>query len=326
MNDNGFDALKGFLKGARGRSQEDIIIEFLDAVINVGKVSESGSVLINHPRSKKLVLFNEGNFLFTRGLLDPKNEWKGQFGYYDGVAARCFRLKEPTRYCKQDETAAIDFFGNSPIENMVCIPIRTTSGGDPFGVVCFHNNDPQRKFDDDDVARLESYVDVLAIALHTPHPELQLERNVFIVHGADKSTLNELQLMLIKHGVNPKVLDDENKNAQYILKALEDLLRVCKAGFILATPDDEGRPCGSESELKQRAQENVIFEMGLLFAKYREFERVAVLLRRPLQLPADLEGIACESFTNIGDIETKIVNKLTKWGLVQSSQRSVTGL
>jgi len=316
MGEKGLDALKGFLRGARGRSQERIIIEFLDAVINVDEVSDHGSVLINHPRIEKLVLFNEGNFLFSKGILDPSKEWKKEFGYFEGIAGRCFRQKEPTRYSKQESknSAEGDFFGKSPIENMICLPILTGMP-EPFGVVCFHNNDPQKKFDNEEVARLESYVDVLALALHLPHPELQLERNVFIVHGRDEQALSELKLVLREHDVTPRVLLDEDKNAQSILKGVEDLLRVCKAGFVLATPDDEGRLAESGGELQRRARENVIFETGMLFAKYREFERVTILLKKPLELPSDLEGISYEPFVNIRDIEGKIVTKLKKWGL-----------
>ena len=197
---------------------------------------------------------------------------------------------------------------------MVCIPIQTTPG-EPFSVVCFHNNESQKKFSHDEIEALESYVDVLAIALHTPHPELQLEKNVFIVHGRDEGSLNELQLILLKHKVTPKVLVREDKGPKSIMQEVEDLIRVCKAGFILATPDDEGRLRGTDEPLNARARENVIFETGLLFAKFREFERVSLLLKKPLKLPSDLSGIAYEEFSNIRDIEMTLVSKLERWGL-----------
>ena len=52
-----------FLKAARGRSQEEIIIEFLASTVLNDSVSENGSVLINHPQKKVLITFNEGDFL-----------------------------------------------------------------------------------------------------------------------------------------------------------------------------------------------------------------------------------------------------------------------
>jgi len=313
MNDPSLKSLRGFLTAARGKSQERIIIEFLDAVINVNKVADRGSVLINHPRAEKLILFNEGDFLFKKRILDPTKEWPREFGYFDGVAARAFRQGNTMRYSKQG-SAPDDFIGNSPIEHMVCIPILTAPGS-AFGVVCFHNDDPEKKFDDEEVEQLEAYVDILGLALHTPHPELQLERNVFIVHGRDEGALNELRAMLGKYKVTPRVLADQEKKAQSILRGVEDLLRICKAGFILVTPDDEGHLRGSADPLTPRARENVIFETGLLFAKFREFKRVMILLKRPIELPSDLHGIGYEPFTNLKDIEIKIFNTLIDWGL-----------
>jgi predicted nucleotide-binding protein len=315
------DPLKGFLRAAKGRSQERIIVEFLMATVIADPISDHGSVLINHPRQQKLIVFNEGDFLFESKLLDPaaRSAWPKEFSYFEGVAGAAFREGRTQVYPKRGARGGSqDFWGQSPIKNMVCIPIVTTPG-EPFGVVCFHNNDADKVFTDEDINALESYVDILAIALHTPHPELQLEKNVFIVHGRDQNTLNELQVLLMKHKVNPKILVREDKGPKWILQEVEDLIRVCKAGFILATPDDEGRLRGNEEEaLQWRARENVIFETGLLFAKFREFDRVALLLKKPLTLPSDLAGIAYDEFDRISEIELSIVAKLQKWGLKQA--------
>lgn len=317
MESSSLAPLRGFLRGARGRSQEQIIIEFLDMVVNVDLSADHGSVMINHSRQKKLVLFNEGDFLFRRNLLDStkRGQWPAEFTYYEGVAGRCFRYKT-TQVFDKDKLDKAEFVGSSPICNMVCIPI-ITNHADPFGVVCLHNDDSTRKFSKEQIDRLEAYVDVLALALHTPHPELQLEKNVFIVHGRDTDALRDLELVLRRKGVTPKVLADEDKSAQNLLSALEDLIRICKAGFILATPDDEGRLVLTGNEAPSaRARENVILETGLLFAKYREFGRVSILLKKPVKLPSDLNGVAYDEFTNIQELEAKIDVKLRNWCLI----------
>jgi predicted nucleotide-binding protein len=198
---------------------------------------------------------------------------------------------------------------------MICVPIITVPG-EPFGVVCFHNNDPQKEFSATEIDALEAYVDVLAIALHNPLPELNLEKNVFIVHGRDHAALNELQLLLIKHQVTPKVLLNTHKGPNSILEELEALIRICKAGFILMTPDDEGRLSGSQDALAARARENVIFETGMLFAKYRKFERVTLLVKEPLRLPSDLDGINKERFSqSVWELETAITDALAGWNI-----------
>jgi predicted nucleotide-binding protein len=310
--------ISGFLRACRGRSQELIIMEFLEAAIEISPTADEGSVLIHHPRMKKLVLFNENDFLFEKKMLDPKIRaaWPKEFSQHSGIAGRCFRERSTQVYSRQIASKMLkDFLGDSPIQNMICIPI-ITSAPEPFGVVCFHNNDPDREFTEIDEKVLETYTDILALALHSPHPELQLERNVFIVHGRDSQSLSDLQDVLRDFRVSPKVLGQQDRNAQSILYALEDLIRTCRAGFILITPDDEGHLKG-DRQLSPRARENVIFETGMLFARFREFDRVALLVKRPVELPSDLDGILFQAFDNISDIERYIESKLNKWKLLR---------
>ena len=310
-----FEALRDFLRAAKGLSQEDIIIEFLATAVIADPKSEQGSVLINHPRGQKLIVFNEGDFLFEKKILDKKSCWPRELSYFEGIAGRCFRTRETQIFRRSDVGGADDFFGSSPIQNMVCVPIITTPGV-PFGVVCFHNNNPDGEFSESEVEALKSYVDVLAIALHNPLPELNLEKNVFIVHGRDEATRQQLELILLKYDVKPKVLVKSNTGPNSILEELEALIRICKAGFILVTPDDEGRLRDSTDSAVGRARQNVIFETGLLFAKFRKFERVALVVRRPIELPSDLDGILFLKFEkSVNELEVQIVEKLNGWGI-----------
>ncbi|MBP0113233.1 MULTISPECIES: TIR domain-containing protein [Bradyrhizobium] len=304
-----------FLRASHGRSQEAIIVEFLQTAIAISPAADAGSVLINHQRTKRLVLFNEGDFLFRDRLLDPQERasFPSALGYYGTTAGVCFRTGMPTTFSRAEGG---EFYGESPIQNMVCFPIKLGQGQRPFGVACFHNNDPAKAFSAEDKRVLEAYTDILALALHTPHPELQIDRNVFIVHGRDNVSRKALEDILRDRKVTPKVLAREDKNATTILAALEDLIRTCKAGFILATPDDEGRLAKSNDQCAARARENVIFEMGLLFAKFRAFDRVAILLKKPLKLPSDLNGVTYEEFDRIEDLEATIALKLHKWNLL----------
>jgi hypothetical protein len=306
--------ISGFLRASQGRSQEDIIHEFLQAAIDISPAADEGSVLIHHPRLEKLVLFHS-RFVSRQADAASANGFPKELRCTQGIAGRCFREKSIQVFSRQSARGAdVDFFGDSPIQNMICLPI-ITGAKEPFGVVCFHNNVAGKTFAPDDVNVLEAYTNILSLALHSPHPELQLERNVFIVHGRDSESLKDLQSVLRSHEVVPKVLAKEDKNAQSILYALEDLIRTCKAGFILATPDDEGHLRGKEP-LVARARENVIFETGLLFAKVRAFERVAILLKRPLTLPSDLNGVTYEPFDEIRSIAPTIARKLDAWGLL----------
>ncbi|MGZ8371619.1 MAG: TIR domain-containing protein [Rhodoplanes sp.] len=319
------DRLGDFLRAARGCSQEQVIIEFLETAVSLHPSSDCGSVLIKHPARNALILFNANDFLFEKKLLDPNvvASWPSELQLRGTIAGLCFRTKSTKIFRKEDASTKNGLFGNSPIQNMVCIPIMT--GGEwPFGIVCFHNNVPEKEFSDAEVEALESCVDVLAIALHTPLPELNLEKNVFIVHGRDEEALKDLQLLLFKYHVTPKVLVNTNRGPNSILDELEALIRICRAGFILMTPDDEGRLRGKpEDPLIPRARENVVFETGLLFAKFRKFERVILLLKEPTQLPSDLSGISYEKYIqSVTEIESRLAASLEDWGLAPSIRPS----
>jgi hypothetical protein len=108
-----FWTFRRFLKAARGRSQEDSIIEFLASTVINDPVSDNGSVLINHPQRKLLITFNEGNFLFEKKLLDPqaRASWPAEIGYYDSVAGTCFLTEETQTYCRPKIPPTAGFLG-----------------------------------------------------------------------------------------------------------------------------------------------------------------------------------------------------------------------
>ena len=311
-------SLSDFLNAAKGESQETIISEFLKVVRDKKGLIEDASVLIDHPQERKLLVFNDK-------FLDPTRQWETSFGYDEGIAGRSFVERRPKEYPPR-RGRPVDLepklVGKGDIKNMVCIPLKVRRDSIyPFGVVCFHNNDPDKKFSEDDLFTLEACVDVLALALHTPFPEIQLDKNVFIVHGRDETSRKALELILRRNEVKPMILREVKKSGELILDALERVLRICHAGFILVTPDDEGRLLEAEdvddSKFEPRARENVIFEAGLLFAKFRRSQRVSVLLQKPAKLPTDLSGMFVDEFKTVDDVEKKIAERLRDWGMIK---------
>ena len=318
-------ALGGFLKASRGKAQEDVVFDFLRSLIDRDPIIDNGSILINYPQEQKLRLFQKETLL-SQKFLDPRSSnWEDEFSYRGnivagrGVAVRCF-LERRTRIYESTTGQQSDLIGNSPIKNMICVPIMLGNLEEaPFGVVCFHNDDPQRKFTPAEGEIVEACVDVLSLALHASYPKILLERNVFIVHGRDSNARAQLENLLLKSGVTPKTLRDEERVGQLILPAIENLIRACAAGFILITPDDEGRlrdPDNPDCAFTLRARENVLFETGLLFAQKRPHDRVAVLVKRGTTLPTDLQGMLYYDFDEIENIDGKIRGLLGSWKLV----------
>jgi predicted nucleotide-binding protein len=121
--------------------------------------------------------------------------------------------------------------------------------------------------------------------------------SVFIVHGRNTLALKSLELVLVQRGIHPKVLAEQPGRGKELLQELEEQLADCCAGFVLLTPDDEGRFVSDPPPHKPRARQNVIFEGGWLTGLFRQHDRICFLNTDPsLELPSDLGGLKCEPF------------------------------
>ena len=126
----------------------------------------------------------------------------------------------------------------------------------------------------------------------------QKRRSVFIVHGRDNAALFWLKNFLSERKVTPIVLRDQPRTGAEILALLDEKIDKCAAGFVLLTPDDEGRllvrPGAAEDKLQFRARQNVIFEAGLLCARFRDLSKVCFLKKGQIGIPTDMQGLLFE--------------------------------
>lgn len=113
-------------------------------------------------------------------------------------------------------------------------------------------------------------------------------KKVFVVHGHDHALLDEVELMLRRIGLEPVIVKNEANSGRTIIQKITDLSDV-GFGIILYTCCDEGRKKG-DSELRDRARQNVIFEHGYLYAKLGP-GRVAALNDSGIEIPSDLSGV-----------------------------------
>lgn len=113
-------------------------------------------------------------------------------------------------------------------------------------------------------------------------------KKVFVVHGHDHILLDEVELMLRRIGLEPIIVKNEANSGRTIIQKIAELSDV-GFGIILYTCCDEGRKKGN-SELRDRARQNVIFEHGYLYAKLGP-GRVAALNDSGIEIPSDLSGV-----------------------------------
>lgn len=112
--------------------------------------------------------------------------------------------------------------------------------------------------------------------------------NVFIVHGHDNEIKVSVARTLEKLGLNPIILHEQANAGKTVIEKFEAHSNV---GFavVLLTADDEGK-AKSASDLKKRARQNVILELGYFIGKLGR-ERVCPLYAKGVELPSDLSGV-----------------------------------
>lgn len=113
---------------------------------------------------------------------------------------------------------------------------------------------------------------------------------VFIVHGRSERLKETVARFLEKLGLEVIILHEQKNQGLTIIEKFEQHAQ--KAGFavVLATRDDVGGLAESPPDLKPRARQNVIYEMGF-FAGRLGRSRVAVLSEQNVELPSDLLGV-----------------------------------
>jgi predicted nucleotide-binding protein len=309
------ETLNGFMNGARTQSQSEIFKWFLRMVV-LGKdpdLCESGSVMVYRPDGK-LHVFNDDNFLFEERLLDQNKFKKMVFETYEGMAGRAFSQK--TIQYSSDVKRNPSFVNEGePICCMFCAPIILPSRpGRPFGVASFHNSADGPEFSRETRIAMECAVNCLSFALDLA--ARMPSDSVFIVHGRDTVALMALRLILVDRGIRPRVLAEQPGRGRELLEELENLLADCCAGFVLLTPDDEGRLVSQPPPDHQlRARQNVIFEGGWLMGLFRQHNRVCFLKTDDtLELPSDLGALRTEPFNPSNPNVSRIEAILTAWG------------
>lgn len=125
-----------------------------------------------------------------------------------------------------------------------------------------------------------------------------VSKRVFIVYGHDEGALRDLELILRRMGLEPIVLAALPARGETIIEKLEQqLVQSQNVGFacVLLTPDDEGHRAGHPAEIRYRARQNVILELGMVLARLGR-RKVAILYKESVEKPSDIAGLVYLGF------------------------------
>lgn len=182
----------------------------------------------------------------------------------------------------------------------------------------------------DGKARLEG---LLASALgstgnsmgHAPKPDPKTpasttpKRHIFVVHGHDGASRDQLELALRRLGLEPFILMNSTGGGKTIIEALEGKIGKnfsSDFGIALFTPDDMGYASkDGATKAEPRARQNVVLETGMLLASLTR-ERMAILVKGHVDLPSDLQGVIQFRFNDhVKEIMAKLANRMIEAGV-----------
>ena len=115
-------------------------------------------------------------------------------------------------------------------------------------------------------------------------------KRVFIVHGRDEGAKHKVARFLGDLELEPVILDEQADRGRTIIAKFEQEAERVGFAVVLLTPDDEGRLKGEDSDLRPRARQNVIFELGY-FAGSLGRNRVCALTKEDVEIPSDYDGV-----------------------------------
>jgi len=143
--------------------------------------------------------------------------------------------------------------------------------------------------------RLLEKVDLLKSDVEEPFPLIVSQsvshkdnHNIFIVHGHNTAVQLSVARTLDKLGLNPIILHEQPNAGRTIIEKFEANSNVGFA-IILLTDDDEGK-LKIEIDLKSRARQNVVLELGYFIGKLGR-DRVLPLHSEGVELPSDIHGL-----------------------------------
>ncbi|MCK4793113.1 MAG: nucleotide-binding protein [Desulfobacteraceae bacterium] len=121
----------------------------------------------------------------------------------------------------------------------------------------------------------------------------------FMVHGHDEAAKLGLKDYLQNTlGLpEPVILHQQPNKGRTVIEKFEECSEDIDVAFVLLTPDDIGGL--PEGEQRERARQNVIFELGVFVGRFgRRSGRIILLYKGDLEIPSDLAGIVYIDISN----------------------------
>ncbi len=163
--------------------------------------------------------------------------------------------------------------------------------------------------------RLELIPETISVINEPPFSQQSKGGNsVFIVHGHDDLAKTSVARFIEKLGLQAIILHEQPNKGQTIIEKFES--NAANVGFavVLLTPDDVGAPKDSPNDVKERARQNVILELGYFCGSLGR-NRVCVLYKEGVEIPSDYLGVVYTPLDSAGGWHLKLAKEMKEAGL-----------
>lgn len=147
-------------------------------------------------------------------------------------------------------------------------------------------------------------------------------KQVFIVHGRDEAMKERTARFIEKIGADVIILHEMPSAGRTVIEKIEAYADV-GAAVVLLTADDVGALASDAANLKRRARQNVIFELGYFAAKLGR-ERTIALYERDVEVLSDFGGVVYIELDPHGSWRMELVRELRAAGLNVSADAALT--
>lgn len=142
------------------------------------------------------------------------------------------------------------------------------------------------------IEQLETEIELFKVKVKVVEEVVKVEpisNKVFIVHGHNQGPKEAVARFIEKLGLEAVIIHEKPSKGRTIIEKFSDYSEVHFA-IVLLTADDIGKEKGSSEDFKDRARQNVIFELGYFIGKLSR-SRVCALYEEGVEIPSDYQGV-----------------------------------
>lgn len=169
----------------------------------------------------------------------------------------------------------------------------------------------------DTVPEIESTTENPIVDVNLPNIQLKKTRQIFLAHGKNRKSLEQLKNILEQFNVPYKVAIDEPNQGMPISQKVSELMRECTSAIFLFTKDE--KTTDLEGNIVYRPSDNVVYELGAASVLYGN--KIVLFKQEDVSFGSDFKDLGYISFDddNLDVKALDLMKELIGFGLLKVS-------